>query len=283
MLLEQRMSWLDLEAVCPEVDIVSVGNESCMKPFLKIDKQWNDFLKLIDSELRVKVVLGRVAQSELEDTLCLLQKMLALQRNIEVVLNDWGIIHFCAHDNHLAKIHIGRQLCRSISDCPWYKEIVDNETTEIREIIESHPFSDIDRMRTLRELRIQGLEINSVLSKETVDLLLETEMEIAINCDEYLLTCGRTCLSKRIIKDMSCEKECDQNINIIPSGKWLSYFENAKPFSTYEKMLLKDMSIKGKRVLLPQKMDIKELINCKADVIVTSKQEKINYLRRIIS
>lgn len=283
MLIEQRIKWLDIDVISSEADIVGLGDESCIYPFLNINAHWCDFLRVLESDFRIKIILPRVSQNELSEVLNLLQKMIALKRNIEFVLNDWGILFFLTHIDSSVTVHIGRQICRTLLDCPWHDEILQNETQAIRKIISSHPFSDIERLTLLKKNGVQGLEMNAIFSKDLFEFFSEQNMETAADGDSYLLTCGKVCLIRRIMADKPCQNICNNKVDIAMSGKWLNSFEHTKPLSSYEKTLLRGMSISGRKVILPQKIDAKELISCGVDVIITSNKHKVEELRRIQS
>lgn len=283
MLVEQRMVWLDLNDVSTDADILSFGDEGCITPFLDVANHWYDFLKVLEKGVRIKMILPRVSQKELSPVINLLQKILALKRNIEFVLNDWGVLFFLSKIDTSVIIHLGRQICRTLLDCPWHDEVLMNETSTIKKIISSHPYEDKERLMLLKKNCVHGLEINAFQEEYSFEIFSNENIETAVNSDSYLLTCGNTCLIKRAFPDMSCPEVCGEKVDITMSGKWLSFFEHSMPLTKYERALLSGMSVIGKKVLLPQKMNVEQLISCGADVIITSHKYKVEYLRRIQS
>lgn len=281
MLIEQRINWLNIDDVSRDIDIISIGNESCISPFYFIEKNWKEFLELTQYNLRIKIVLPRVSQKDLSSTINLLKKIGSLQRNIEFVLNDWGIVFLCVKHLQKIRIHIGRQLCRSLLDCPWKNEILNNESPTMQSTISSHPYDDLQRLDKLKAQGVYGIEFNSMPQINEYHTFAKAQIETAINCDSYLLTCGRTCLVKRIVEE-ECLNICDMQFHIIPSGKWIGYFDNQKPFDEYEKSMLNGMSVYGKSVLLPQRNEIKDIILSGVNVIITSDRNKIDLIRSVL-
>jgi hypothetical protein len=282
MLIEQRLTWVDQVVTnrSRNADIISFGSESCVIPFLDINNHWEVFLSLIDLGIRLKLVTPRISQSELPDTIHLLHKIIALRRPIDIVLNDWGIMQFCFQNKDRFNIHVGRQLCRSLLDCPWHREILDNESSDVGEIIASHPFSNMGKIKSLHIQGVKGLELNALSRSFNLQTVIDLDLEIAVQYETYLLTCGRTCLTKRIVPDRECRNLCEGIFQLEPSGKWLNYFENRDAFNGYEKTMLSGLAVNGKKVTLPQKANIDDMLSCSANVVIATQTNTINLLRR---
>lgn len=246
MKIEERVTWLNKIDMLSHADIISIGSEGCVVPVLDINNHWDLFLKILGLDNRVKIVTPRVSQSEISDVINLLDKIIALRRRLDVVVNDWGVFHYL-YSKDCFNIHIGRQLCRSLSDCPWHEEILNNEETSTQKIIK--PFS-INR-RNLIDAGIFGIELNGIPS-DMVFEGLDKKIEIAIHEDDYILSCGRTCLIKKIYPFNNCYDICDKKVPITPTGKWMSYFESNVPMSSYEAELLSNVSLNGKKVVRSQ-------------------------------
>jgi len=277
MLIEQRLTWVDQVAArrSPDADIISFGSESCTIPFHDINNHWEAFLNLFDLGIRLKIVTPRISQSELSDTINLLHKIIALRRPIDIVLNDWGILQFCFQNKDYFNIHVGRQLCRSLLDCPWHQEILNNESNEVGEIIASHPFSNMEKIKALHMQGVKGLELNALFRRFNLQSIIVLDLEISVHSETYLLTCGRTCLSKRIVPGKECRNRCEEILQLEPSGKWLNYFENREIFNEYEKSMLSGLAINGKKVTLPQKANLDDMISSGINVVITTQTNTI--------
>lgn len=277
MLIEQRLMWIDKieNHLSSDADIISFGSESCITPFLDINDHWIAFIGLFDIGKRVKIVTPRITQNELTDTVNLLRKIITLHRTVDIVVNDWGLLQFCSEYSDYLNIHIGRQLCRSLLDCPWYQEILENESIDVRDIIASHPYKNIERIKMLQVRGMKGLELNALFQSFDFQPIIDLNIEIAAHCDTYLLTCGPTCLVKRIIPNKACQVICEENFQLKPSGKWLNYFENQEPFSDYEKSMINGLSLSGKKVTLPQKVGIDGILSCGVNVLITTPNNTI--------
>lgn len=248
MLIEERKTWIhDWKLIDTTADIISFGSESCTIPVLEINNSWNMFLQIIGSDKRVKIVTPRISQSDISSMLNLLNKIITLRRKLDIVINDWGIFYFCLRNIEHFNIHLGRQLSRSLLDCPWHNEILNNEKKITQEILTKHLF-DVD---TLKENGVSGIELNRLLPEIYYDSF--NGLEISVHQNEYLLTCGKICLSKRIYPKKDCHELCNRRITIEPVGKWFGFFNNRVPFSDYEKSLLEGMNLTGKKVVMPQK------------------------------
>lgn len=281
MLIEQRLIWVDQVSIrhSHDADIISFGSESCAIPFLDINNHWEDFLRLLDLGIRLKIVTPRISQNELSDTINLLCKIITLRRPIDIVLNDWGILQFCLKNKDYFNIHVGRQLCRSLLDCPWHAEILNNESTEVGEIIASHPFNNIRKIQELHIQGVKGVELNALFQSFNFHSIIDLNLEIAVQCESFLLTCGRTCLSKRIIPDRACRDICEESFQLEPTGKWHNYFENRESFNEYEKSMLSGLAISGKKATLPQKVNMEDMLACGVNVFIATQTNTINILK----
>ena len=281
MLTEQRLIWVDQvkSQHFHDADIISFGSESCVIPFLDINNHWEAFLKLFDLKIRLKIVTPRISQSELSNTINLLFRIMTLRKPIDIVVNDWGILQFCFKNKDYFNIHIGRQLCRSLLDCPWHREILDKESSETSKIIASHPFSNMKKIKMLQVQGVKGLELNALFKSFDLQPIIDLNLEIAVHYETYLLTCGRTCLSKRIVPNGKCRSICEETFQLKPSGKWLNYFENREDFNDYEKSMLSDLAVNGKKATLPQKSNIDDLLSCGVNIVIATQAKIINLIK----
>lgn len=274
MLIEQRFIWIDkIFESQVKADIISFGSESCVMPLFYANEHWNKVRQLINRRGRVKVITPRVAQNELAGVVSLIEKLSMLQQKVDIVVNDWGILQLCATHKECLHIHLGRQLCRTLLDCPWHKEILENENSEVREIMRSHPYSNTEGLKRLQDKGVRGLELNAVFPNYDLQPIIDRNLEIAVHCESYLLTCGRTCLTKRIMEKHSCQNVCGLEFQLEPSGKWLNYFECNEPFDDYEKSMLDGMAFSGKKVTLPQRLSIDEMRMQGAEVLINTEIE----------
>ncbi|MCL2050374.1 MAG: hypothetical protein FWG91_01385 [Lachnospiraceae bacterium] len=282
MLLEHRIIWIDkiTKKHLSEADIISIGSESCVIPLTNIDSNWDFFMALSGMGKRLKIVTPRISQCDLKKTIKLIEKIISLRKAIEIVANDWGILYYCIEHKDLIGLHIGRQLCRSLFDCPWYQEILENESEDMANIISSHPYCSNEKIRTLYKMGIKGIEINAISQRFDFEPLRNNNIEVAIHYDDYLLSCGRECLAKKIIPDKNCKEICEDNFALYPSGKWLDYFDTKKPFNNYEKSMLAGLSLSGKKVILPQKIDIKTISFSETDTIIKTQKGKYDQTNR---
>ena len=247
MKIEERRTWMNGFDTFTDADIISFGSESCVVPVLDIYNHWDLFLKILKLDIRIKIVTPRVSQSEIADVINLLNKIVTLRRKIDLVVNDWGLFYYSYHNKNCFNIHIGRQLCRSLIDCPWHQEIMDNEVPSTQRIIKTYPFNG----NNAADAGIFGVELNKV-SNDIIFDHFDEKIEIAIHEDDYILTCGRTCLIKKIYPRKSCYDICDHKVHIDPVGKWLNYFDRNVPMTNYEKALLSNIALNGKKIVKPQ-------------------------------
>lgn len=270
---EYRYTWIDQisNESLRQADIVSFGSESCLFPVFYIDGCWTLFLSLLKKSERLKIVTPRISQIDLRKTIELLERIFALNIPIDIVINDWGLLKYCFIRNNVFKIHIGRQLSRSLIDCPWHEEILENEKSSVQGIMKEHPFNSMRLIRIFEEMGVVGIELNSLEEGMNLHFLLESNMELSIHEKNYLITCGRTCLAQKILQGIPCYELCDKQYELELAGKWLNVFQNQNEVNDYEKAMLNGLSVSGKKVMLPQKLSFEEMCAYGVNVIINSK------------
>ena len=275
MKIEYRVTWIDTlgSKQIPPVDIISIGSESCLFPLLtqNLIKAMAD---IKSKGVTLKLVTPRVRQHNIHRVIDLLQSIQREGIPLEIVVNDWGLFYYCSQITNIFHIHIGRQLCRSLLDCPWNKEILSNETEFVGQAISGHPYSDQDRWEYLSHSGVIGIEINAAGSDIQAFKRLEKHgLHVALHDNEYLLSCGSVCLAKRLEPSMPCQELCGKRFLAEPLGKWHNSFDNKVHFTPYEQSLLQGMQIQGKKVLLPQKVSPETLYYI--DTLIIGNENKI--------
>lgn len=272
---EYRYTWIDQisNRSMGEADIVSFGSEGCLVPVLHIDRCWPLFLTLLEKKERLKIVTPRISQNELRNVIDLLDRIFALNIPLDIVINDWGILKYCSIRKSVFKIHIGRQLSRSLVDCPWHDEILRNEKIGVQEIMKEHPFNSTRWIKTFEEIGVVGIELNSLERGMNLNFLFGSNMEVSIHEKNYLVTCGRTCLAQKMVQNVPCHELCDKQYELVLAGKWCNVFQSQDEVSEYEKGLLNGLSVSGKKVLLPQKLSFEEICACGVNVMINSQNK----------
>lgn len=276
MRIEYRIPWianLYAESVT-SVDIISFGSESCLVPLLTQDIS-NVLVDIQNKNITVKLVTPRIPQHEMHRLLKLLRTIQNRGVPVDIVVNDWGLFYYCSQFPEIFHMHIGRQLCRSLLDCPWNNEILSNESEAVAQVICGHPYTAKDRSEHLLHKGVIGIEVNAATNDiRAFDDLRTHGLQVALHYDEYLLSCGAVCLARRLEPDMPCMRLCEKRFDAVPLGKWLNSFDNKVPFSTDEQLLLQGMQISGKKVLLPQKASTDSFKE--VDTLIISKESSLN-------
>lgn len=275
MKLEYRIAWVDdiNPAVYPNMDILGIGSESCPVPLFQQELP-EKIAETIRQGMPVKLVTPRIAQKDINKMAGLLQAIQKKGHPIDIVINDWGLFYYCSKRKDLFHMHIGRQLCRSLLDCPWNEEIGHNETESVKGIIAGHPYADRGRLDYLLENGVVGVELNTVDERlPAADKMRAAGLQTALHEENILLSCGAVCLAKRLDPDLPCKVLCKKRYQAHPESKWLDSLHNKVPFSAHESALLKGLQIQGNTVTLPQKGPLPELA-C-TDTLITTQIKKL--------
>lgn len=271
MKLEYRFNWVDdwNPETCKTSDILSIGSESCPIPLFQ-ENLVDAITAIIRKGIPIKLVTPRVTQKDIQKVLSVLLEIKKRGLSIDIVINDWGLFFYCSQWRESFRMHIGRQLCRSLLDCPWHEEIVQNEKESVRQIISEHPYTDSERLDFLRQKGVVGVELNAVdRGALTTERIKAAGLQLAFHCEEYLLSCGAVCLAKRLEPDIPCKELCKKKYKAQPHSKWLNSFDSQIPFTDYEISLLEGLQIRGNTVTLPQKRPLQPLDG--VDTLITTR------------
>ena len=271
MKLEYRFGWVDEwnPETCITSDILSIGSESCLVPLFQ-ENLVDAITAMIKKGMPIKLVTPRVAQKDIQKVLSILLEIKKRGLSIDIVINDWGLFFYCSQWQETFRMHIGRQLCRSLLDCPWHGEIIANETDNVRQVISEHPYTDSERLDFLQQKGVVGVELNAVGGGDlTTKRIKAAGFQVAVHCDEYLLSCGAVCLAKRLEPGLSCKELCKKRYQAKPHSKWLNSFDSQVPFTDYEISLLEGLLIRGNTVTLPQRRRLQPLDS--VDTLITTK------------
>lgn len=281
MIVEQRLRWFDqvFHDIYERADIISFGSEGCPGGLPDRDS-YDAITELLDRyHILPKLVTPRVSQYELPKVLQLLEHICMKNIPLEIVVNDWGILFYCLKKRDIFKIHLGRQLCRSLVDSPWADYIRRKEKDEVREWMKGHPYDDSVKLDLLKEWGIKGLELNSWDGlAASIENLLAAGLTIALEPESYLLTVGRVCLAKRICREQPCSGLCGLAFAIEPEKKWLGPLKNQVDLEEIEQKALRGMMVTGNRVLMEHKAKLPLDVHRDKVVVIISDPKSLDHI-----
>lgn len=248
------------------INIISVGSEMCIHLFPNSDSLKKILLICKEKGKIAKCVFPRIDAFSVSKMDEIMEILIDANQDIQVVINDWGCLQYSRDFSGKIEFYLGRQLTRSIVDCPWYESVIEGEDDDIKRDLLQIPFYFQEKLNMLHEYGISGFELNSIKDvEESISVLSRLGWKISVHLNEYLLTCGKNCISQRILKSECDCGLCMEKIYLNPIQKWKNLLDTKEQFTEYEKKLLFKMYARGKAVYLPQTLSEEKLL-CNKDI-----------------
>lgn len=219
---------LELKNIYPNIDFklnrVYLGSEWCSKLICLHE----DLLEKYNITL---VTPAAVTNNEIAHISKILNK-LSEYKNIEVVVNDWGLLHFI-EQNYDIPIIIGRMLSKNKRD---NRVKLDNLSDIEQQVLSYLAFNDPDWIDFFKKHNVQAVEIDFIPLER--NLLIKNGIDIHIKYPLQLVSYGRVCFysnlkGENFTINNDCSKQCEQ-----------TYLENNQVF-LFGKCLLQTTNIYG--------------------------------------
>lgn len=200
-----------------EVGIISFGSEGCINRLPTESELVKILTYCKERRISAKCVFPRLGVFDIPIAERLLDVLYQSNQSVQIVINDIGCLYYCKKFMDRITIFLGRQLSRSIVDCPWYRNVLLHESEEMKMNLMQLSFNFKEKQELLLEYGVKGLEINTVLGvEESAKYLADFGFLLSIHVNDYLLTCGRNCLSKKIIGDVQQCDACLKTARLTP-------------------------------------------------------------------
>lgn len=252
MILEIRVSSLislsEMSGLYP--NIISYGDEGCIKKFDKASTIIEYANQIQKSGIAFKLITPRLAEDDFGDFINLVDELAASINNFQITLNDFGALHYIKKYGDKVQRCLGRQLVRSLSDCPWCDEIIRNESDENKKLLRQVGFISDYKTMFFKEYNIKGIEINPYKYHD-ISYKKQSDVIVMEHYGRTLLSIGRECPTANHYNESmeNCSRSCQKEITIRPTGVYKSPMENNVKCQDKFKNRIGILTIRGKRVL----------------------------------
>ncbi len=283
MRLELRLSdYSDYKrAVNSRIDCIGIGDEGCLYRMPDVKSLKEIIEAAIKKNIRPRLVTPRVAQRGLKKVINMMEMLSHYDGRIDIIVNDLGVLELCREMVPDTDIYFGRQIARSIFDCPWYDFILKGEKQNIIDDLSRHSYDQQAKYKLLKTLRVKGIEINFA-SEITVSLkrITANGFNISIHLESNLLTAGRECVTARHLglRPMECSAQCKREYEIEWDGIWQSPTLNDVPADLEHKQCLAGAYVRGNRVLQKKNLTIEQAQQASATIVILEEKGNWNQL-----
>lgn len=267
------------KAIEANIDCVGIGDEGCIYRIPKDNELRKILEKAIKKNIRPRIVTPRVAHREFEIISHIIRVISEYGEKVDVIVNDIGVLALCNEIETGMGIYFGRQIVRSIFDCPWYDLILKGENESVKNEFSRHGFDHKEKFNLMKRFRVRGIEVNNISEiTSSINRIASNEISVGIHLGRSLLAVGRDCITSRHIglKPEECAGLCGKEFEIEWDGLWLSPTENDVPTKCEHKQRLAGAVVKGNRVLKPGTNSINDAKKASADIVIIEQESDWN-------
>lgn len=203
---------------------IVIGSEGCIYNALR-NEYFNIAKLAAERQLRIRFITPFVPDKYMEQIYEKIERLSELSQ-IKVTFNEFGLLNKCKELIESSKIIpvLGRMLTRSIIDCPWYDELLQDEEGITQQAVLGYNFKHESKIRFLKKYHIEEIEINYNKNfSEELEYFNNNGIEITCHSN-MLLSIGRVCFTAKCYEMTypTCLQEelCNKTINISLVKGW---------------------------------------------------------------
>lgn len=178
------------------VDGIVIGDEGCI--YRVLDPRWITWVEQAKKRnLTVRYVTPPVPNKYIEELFYYINNLTTISK-LKVTFNDYGMLHRCKELIEKDKIIpvFGRVITHSITDCPWYEELLKHEDPELAMAVTGSNLAHPSKWKVLREFNIREIELN-INDRGNAAELHQNNLVLTGYNSNILVSVGRVCFSAR--------------------------------------------------------------------------------------
>lgn len=258
MRIEKRVYELGQMNELTNVDGIVVGDEGCI--YKVLDCRVKEIINVaVKNEMDIRLLTPFVPNKYV-DTLFQRISEFAQLKKLKVVFNDYGMLHKCLDLIREGRIEpvLGRILTRSILDCPWSEDLLQNEEDSVAEGLLEFNFKHEEKWSVMEELQIREIELNVPAIQKEIDFHIPN-VKITLHMENAIVSVGRVCFVARHAKIAlpQCIESgvCDRKLYFELLYKWKKNTSSYLEPEVEQKEIFQNMFLKGNIVYrrIPEK------------------------------
>jgi hypothetical protein len=146
----------------------------------------------------------------------LIQKIGELEKGVEIVVNDYGVLHACQQLEHINFV-IGHFLSTTYEASPWFDLMISQENEFVKRVCSENFMNDSHLTEFLKKLGVVGIE--SELLPNVLQSLREIRsrgLHVGVLLDFVPVTFSRVCHTRRFrgLAPPECSVKCNYPIKL---------------------------------------------------------------------
>lgn len=237
MKLELRISNYDLldEYLKRDIDIIGFGDEYCEWAIFNVPKLKEVVKKTLEAGKTVRVVTSFTTKECFENTVRLIEELGLISKEIEFVVNDYGVLQYLHKKEIDNKIIIGQMLNHSLEEYLWSDEIIKQESEKVKNSWLYSNFSNESVIEYFKEkYHIAGGIFNLLpFGKKSAEVMQRANMQVNFSDKYYTMAVSRKCHQGKFYEikpGKDCQK-CCKNPFVACLEKTYAIHDIAEKFS----------------------------------------------------
>lgn len=255
MRIEYRIS--NVDEIKDFMEYIVIGNEGCVYSFLS-GKNNEIVKKAVEHTLNIRVLTPLIPDGYIDKVYNRIMQWTQYNQNMKITFNDFGLLYKCASliSEHKITPVCGRIISRSIIDCPWYKELLQDEKEEIKSAILNYNFLHNSKIEFIKCFGMSEIELNyHAIYKEALLYLDQQNIKLTTH-NNVLLSVGRVCFSARWHEkpypDCINEDICSKILKIRRGEAWVNWNESRNNSNA---PLFQELCVRGNLVYYENETD----------------------------
>lgn len=229
---------------------ISLGHSGCHYKIMGIQDHHIRFL--LDQDKKVKIELPIIFQHSMENVIQWIGKLLHYE--LTIIVNDWGTLYYLSKEKIPPNISLslGRQLVFNYSNCPWYEDILQNESEEIKHHYLQLNINNQSMINILKDMGITEIDTDiNIQMKESVQLIREAGIKVNGFLGYPITSTSRACHTLGFYGgDLGkCQHLCNEGILIEPRERWNRFEDTTLKISKENRDKLGKLIVYGNVVI----------------------------------
>lgn len=204
-----------------DYDTICLGHSGCIHKMAGLAEEHIQYI--LQQGKSAKIELPILFETHFERVMEKVQQFFHLPLNI--VVNDWGTLHYLVSQQNPPHVSfsLGRQLVYSLMNCPWYEDILQNETNDIRKAYLQVNVDSDSILALLQQYGVKEIDLDMGPGmQESIQSLRKEGIAINAFLDYAMASMSRSCHTVRAYNESvgNCGYLCNEAIYIEPRQRW---------------------------------------------------------------
>lgn len=229
---------------------ITLGHSGCHYKIMGIQDHHINFL--LNKGKKVKIELPILFQQSIENVIQHISKFFHYEINL--IVNDWGALYYFSKEKLPSNISLslGRQLVFNYSNCPWYEDILQSESEEIKQHYLQLNINNQSIINILKEMGVSEVDTDiNIQMKDSIHSLREAGIKVNGFLGYPITSTSRACHALGYYGGElgKCQHLCNEGILIEPRESWNRFEDSTLKISKENRDKLGKLIVYGNVVI----------------------------------